>query len=245
VHGLSFDKGFFWGYYPFIYSNGGDIVNEDGSQLKLNEPAAVEAMERLRALIWEDHVTATPEQDKNLPPRTVLMQTGKLAMDMGGQWNLLDYSTMQGLHLGLVVLPKMKEPKTLMLGSPTVIFKNTRHQEAAVKFYKFHNDPQAVDLFGRGLWMPLQKSYYTDPAQIAAWTNNAAHPPESKDALVNYALCCVVPTPHYYVKNFGQISAEAIQPSIDQIWNNQATVKDALEQATIKAAPLLSGRWDK
>jgi multiple sugar transport system substrate-binding protein len=93
--------------------------------------------------------------------------------------------------------------------------------------------------------MPLEQKYYNDPAAVAHWLDNPAHPPEARGALVDYTLCCAVRAPHFYVKNFGEITTEFIQPAMDQIWNNQATAQEALRQATANAAPRLAGRWDR
>ena len=245
VYGVSFVKSAWYSYPPFIYSNGGEIVNEDGTRLTIDSPEAVEAIQRLADLMWVEHVTPTPAQEEQLPSSDVLLQTGQLAMDIRGQWKLLDYASMEGLRYGVAVLPKMKEAKTIILGSPTVIFSDTQHIEAAIKFYKFHNDPKVVDLFARGLWMPLQLSYYTDPQAIASWIDNPAHPPESRHAIVDYTLCCVVRAPHYYVKNFGQISSEAIQPAVNRVWNGEASAAQAMADAVRAAAPLMAGRWDR
>jgi multiple sugar transport system substrate-binding protein len=245
VFGVSFARSAWYSYYPFIYSNGGELVNADGTRLMIDSPAAVEAIERMAALMWAEHVMPTPAQAEQLPPSDALFQTGQLAMDIRGQWKLLDYASMEGLRFGVGVLPKMKEAKTLILGSPTVIFNGTPHLDAAIKFYKFHNDPQVVDLFARGLWMPLQLAYYTEPEAIAAWIDNPAHPPESRQAIVEYALCCVVRAPQYYVKNFGQIASEVIQPAIDRVWNREVSAAQALAEAVETAAPLMAGRWDR
>jgi multiple sugar transport system substrate-binding protein len=244
TYGVTFAK--WWvGYYPFIYSNGGEIVNSDGTRLLLDSPEAVEAMQRLADLMWVYQVAPTPLQEQRLPAVEALMQTGQAAMVIDGQWKLLDYASTSGLNYGVAVLPKMKTPKTLILGSPTVIFAGTQHLEAALEFYKFHNDPSVVDLFARGLWMPLQQSYYTEPTAIAVWLDNPAHPPEARGALVDYTLCCVVRTPHYYVKNFGQIADAAIQPAVDALWKNEATATAAMAQAVQSALPLMAGRWDQ
>jgi multiple sugar transport system substrate-binding protein len=245
VYGVSFVKSAWYSYPPFIYSNGGEIVNEDGSRLMIDSPEAVEAIQRLADLMWVERVTPTPAHADQLPPSDALFQTGQLAMDIRGQWKLLDYASMEGLRYGVAVLPKMKEAKTLILGSPTVIFSGTQHIEAAIKFYKFHNDPKVVDLFARGLWMPLQLSYYTDPQAIASWIDNPAHPPESRQAIVDYTLCCVVRAPHYYVKNFGQISSEVIQPAVNRVWSGEVSAAQAMAEAVRAAAPLMAGRWDK
>jgi multiple sugar transport system substrate-binding protein len=247
VYGLSFgtEHWSYTDYYPFIYSNGGEIVNDDGTRLMLDSPEAVDAIQKLHDLLWLHHVAPTPAEAERRPTGDVQFQTGKVAMVISGQWKLLDYAAMEDLNLGVAVLPKLKEPKTLILGSPTVIFSNTPHPEAALKLYKFHNDPQQVDLFARGLWMPLQEKYYTDEASIALWIDNPAHPPESREAILAYTLCCVVRTPHYYVKNFGQIADEVIQPAMEQVWNDTTSVADAMARAVTEAALLLNGRWDR
>ena len=245
TYGVSFEEDAWYGYLPFIYSNGGSVVNDEGTALLLNSPEAVEAIQRLRDLMWVHHVMPTPEQQRQLPTSDAMMQTRQLAMDIRGQWKLLDYASMDGLDFGVAVLPKMREAKTIILGSPTVIFAGTQHTEEAIKFYKFHNDPKAVDLYGRGLWMPLQQSYYLQPDAISSWIDNPAHPPESRSAIVEYTLCCVVRTPHYYVKNFGQITTDVIQPAVDRVWNNEATSAEAMAQAVEDAAALMAGRWDR
>jgi multiple sugar transport system substrate-binding protein len=244
VYGVTLDDEW-WAYYPFIYSNGGEIVNEDGTRLLLDSPEAVEAIQALADLMWVHHVAPTPIALQQLPTPDVLLQTGQLGMLIHGQWMLIDFASMDGLNYGVAVLPKLKEPKTMIFGSPTVIFAGTQHLEAAIQFYKYHNDPQVVDLFERGLWMPLDRAYYTEPAQIAAWLDNPAHPPEARGALVDYTLCCVVRDPHYYVKNFGPIDDEAIQPAIDRVWWNLATPAEAMAAAVAAAAPLMAGRWDQ
>jgi multiple sugar transport system substrate-binding protein len=245
IFGVSFAKSAWYSYPPFIYSNGGEIVNDDGTRLTIDSPEAVEAIQRLADLMWVEHVMPTPAQAEQLPPSDAMFQTGQLAMDIRGQWKLLDYASMEGLRYGVAVLPKLKEAKTLILGSPTVIFSGTQNLDAAVKFYKFHNDPKVVDLFARGLWMPLHVSYYTDPQAIASWIDNPAHPPESRQAIVDYTLCCVVRAPHYYVKNFGQISSEVIQPAINRVWSGEVSAAQAMAEAVQAAAPLMAGRWDR
>lgn len=244
TYGVSFNKQWI-GYYPFIYSNGGEIVNTDGTRLLLDSPEASEAIQLLSDLMWVHHVAPTPSVEQHLPASEALMQTGQVAMVIDGQWKLLDYANMQGLSYGLAVLPKMKAARTLILGSPTVIFAGTQHLPEAIEFYKFHNDPQVVDLFARGLWMPLQEAYYTEPEAIASWLDNPAHPPESRQVLVDYTLCCVVRTPHYYVKNFGQIADVAIQPAVERVWENQASAAEAMAEAVQTAQPLMAGLWDQ
>lgn len=246
TYGAAFDKTYEgWTFYPFIFSNGGHLVNELGTQLLIDSPESAQAMQNLADLMWVHHVTPTPQQDANLPGYVTMLQTGNLAMHISGHWSLLDYASVEQLNFGVGVLPSLKTPVTVVLGSPTVIFADTGNKDAAIRFYKFHNNPEAVDLFARGLWMPLQKAYYTDPAKMGYWLDNPAHPLEMQPAFTDYILNYSTPLPSYYLRNYAEVLDKAIQPAVEKIWNNQASAADALRQAVLDAAPLMQGRWDR
>lgn len=246
AYGAAFDKTYEgWTFYPFIFSNGGEVVNEDGTRLLLDSPEAIEAMQAMGDMMWVDRVSPTPADDANLPGYVTMLQTGSLAMHISGQWTLLDYASVQGLQFGVGVLPRFKTATTVVLGSPTVIFAGTRHRDAAIRFYKFHNNPQAVDLFARGLWMPLQKEYYTEPDKMKLWLDNPAHPVEAHPAFTDYVVNHSRQLPSYFVRNYAQVLDKAIRPAIQRIWNNEATAAEALRQAVIDGEPLLQGRWDR
>jgi len=246
TYGAAFDKSYEgWTFYPFIFSNGGQVVNEDGTRLLLDSPEAAQAMQNLADLMWVHHVTPTPQQDQNLPGYVTMLQTGNLAMHISGQWSLADYASLKDLSFGVAVLPRLQKPATVILGSPTVIFAGTKNKDAAIRFYKFHNNPEAVDLFARGLWMPLQEAYYTQPDKMKYWLDNTAHPASMQAAFTDYILSYSKPLPSYYLKNYAQVLDQALRPAIDRIWNDEASAEEALKEAVEAAGPLMSGRWDQ
>jgi multiple sugar transport system substrate-binding protein len=246
TYGAAFDKIYEgWTFYPFVFSNGGQVINDDGTRLLLDSPEAVQAIQNLADLMWVHHVTPTPEQDTNLPGYVAMLQTGNLAMHISGQWSLLDYASVKDLKFGVAVLPSLKKPVTVVLGSPTVIFAGTRNKDAALRFYKFHNNPEAVQLFARGLWMPLQGIYYTDPAKMRFWLDNPAHPAELRPVFTDYVMNNTTPLPSYYVRNYAEVLDKAVRPAMESIWNNEATAAEALRQAVAAAQPLMQGRWDR
>lgn len=244
TYGISFPQ--WWGgYLPLVYSNGGRFASEDGTELLLNQPEAVEVLQKMQDLIYVHHVAPTPAQSRAFPSADVMMQTGKVAMTMDGHWKVLDFSQL-GMDWGMAVLPKFKEPVTILLGAPTVIFAATEYPDAAFEFYKFHNNPEYVDLFKRGLWMPLQETYYTDPEKTAAWLEGeeGVYPPEARDVLIDYTLNHTpLQPPTYWLKNFGQIESEALNPALEGLWNGTLSAQEAMDQAAEKATPLLEGRW--
>lgn len=244
--GAAFDKIYEgWTFYPFIFSNGGQVVNEDGTRLMLDSNEAAEAIQALADLMWVQHVAPTPAQDTALPGYVTMLQTGNLAMHIAGQWNLLDYASVNNLNFGVAVLPRFKVPMTVVLGSPTVIFADTPNKEAALRFYRFHNNPESVDLFARGLWMPLQEEYYTQPEKMNSWLDNPAHPLEMRPVFTDYVVNYSTPLPSYYLRNYAEVLELAIRPAIEKIWNNEATAADALREAVNVGLPYMQGRWDR
>ena len=175
-------------WYPLLLSNGTDFANEDGSKSLLDSPEAIQVFQNLTDLMYKHRVAPTPTQlGNNAPSTTVQLKTRRIAMVFDGQWTLLDLS--QGnLDFGIGVLPKLQTPMTASMGGATAIFSSTDHPEDAVEFYLYHNDPTKVDLFSSGLWMPLEKKYYTDQADIDLWTKNDVHPPEYRTAVIDYTL---------------------------------------------------------
>ena len=93
--------------------------------------------------------------------------------------------------------------------------------------------------------MPLQKTYYTEPAKMKLWLDNAAHPTEARPTFTDYIANYSRPLPSYYLRNYAAVLDEAIRPALDKIWNNQAPAADALSEAVRAAAPLMQGRWDR
>ena len=94
--------------------------------------------------------------------------------------------------------------------------------------------------------MPLQEAYYTDPEKTASWLDGeeGVYPPEARDVLIDYTLNHTpLQPPTYWLKNFGQIESEALNPALEQLWNGTLTAQEAMDQAAQKATPLLEGRW--
>ena len=247
TYGVSFAK--WWAVYlPFVESNGGTFANDEGTELLLNQPEAVEALQRLHDLIYVHHVSPTPTQGEALPAAAeVLMQTGKVAMTFEGHWKVLDFSQLPSLEWGMGVLPYFDTPATMLVSAGTVAFADTPCPEAALEFYAYHNDPENVDLFRRGLWMPLQLEYYTDPEKQAEWLEGeeGVYPPEAKTVLGEYVLNnATVRPPETYLRNSAQLFSEIVDPTFDTFWNDpEATAQAVTDEIVASASGVMEGTW--
>lgn len=238
-------------YFAFLYSNNVDIISEDGKTFGLDSPEAIEVYQALSDIRNVDHIAPTTSQSENLPGFSTLLQTGKVAMVVEGQWMLLDFDKMKresNFNFGIGVLPMFQRPATLIYCMPIGIFNSTKHKEETLDFYKFLMDPQQNDLFATGLWMPINKEYYTDESMMKYWIDNAAHPPEYKQAVVDYALCCSHVEPAMNVKNFGVVYDELIGPQLEQVWSGERPAAEVLPEIMVEANKKMAvegGRWDK
>ncbi|MGH2551803.1 MAG: ABC transporter substrate-binding protein [Thermomicrobiales bacterium] len=239
-YGLTFPT--WWlGWYPLIRSNGGDVTDEAGTTCLLNAPEAVEIFQKLQDLIYVHHVAPTPTAAEGLPASAQQLQTGRVAMTIDGQWALLDMAAAK-VPLALGVLPVFKTPVTNIVGATTVVSPKSDHLDAALAFYFFLSDSgQVLDLCKSGLWMPTDATYYTDETLIASWTDNEVHPPEYKEAAMDYVMGYSVIGP-ILIKDWSTISSR-LDSHLDKVWSNDSSAQEALDAATAEIQPMLTGRY--
>jgi multiple sugar transport system substrate-binding protein len=228
-------------WYGFLRSRGVDFVDESGKKCLLDTPEAIEVVQNLQDLIYKHHVAPTPAQagGADAPATNVQLQTRRIAMVVDGQWVLLDMSQ-SDLEYGIGVLPKYQEPFTTSLGGATAVFADTNNLDQAIELFVFHNDPDSVDLFKDGLWMPLDKKSYSDPAAIDKWVKNDVHPPEFKTAVVDYTLNHSVTAFGQTLKNMDNIN-EVLTPALQEIQTGKRPAKAVLTEVVPKINERLQG----
>lgn len=243
-YGFQFDN-----YLPYymsgVMSNDGNFISKDGKDFGLTDPKAIEALQKYADLINVDHVAPSPVQMKSIPDTSIALASKKIAMTLSGNWALLDFAQ-QDFKMGIGVLPKFADSKTLISGGSTSIFKTTKHPEEAWLLLKWLANPEtSLELYSSGLWMPVLKSWYTKPELLAKWaTGNKAHPDEYVDAMVKPAMNKAVVSPAFNVKNYGEIRA-IVDPALDKVWLGQQSAKDAMNSIADKVKPLVKGYYGK
>lgn len=234
-----------FGWYPLVRSNGGEAVDDSGTDFVLNGAEGVQVFQDLQDLTFKHRVAPTPAQlatgGAGVPTTPRLLQTRRVAMAMDGQWLLLDMAQ-SNLDYGIGVLPKYQEALTVGFAAGTVAFTGKGHDDETVELYMFHNDPRYVDLYKDGLWMPLEEKFYSDQAAIESWTKNDAHPPEFRTAVVDYTLNNSVRQYDQSLKNTDNI-AEVMTPALQQIQNGKRPAKEVLDELKPKVDKLLQGYY--
>jgi multiple sugar transport system substrate-binding protein len=228
-------------YLPMVWSNGGDFADETGRTILVDRPEFVTVIQRMADAWNKEHVSPTMTARGALPGMATSLETGKVAMHIGGQWELETLSQGQ-FPLGIGVLPRFRQPATVVMGFGSVIFAATRHPEEAWQLLKFSKDARnAPELYQNGLWMPIQRRYYT-PKGLAFWTQNRAHPPEYRTAVVDVMERFGRPSPSVWLKNWPAMQEE-ITAALDPVWMGRQSAASALRAVRPRLQRLAAGKW--
>jgi multiple sugar transport system substrate-binding protein len=229
-------------WYSLVLSNGGSYLSEDGTRFTLNEPEAVEAIQKIADLINVYHVSPSSAQATTLPSNSVSLQTRRVAMAINGSWTHADLAQAEELNWGVGVLPILKEYKSYFHGGSLVIFKSTSNLEASLKLHNWIINPaNQLDLH-RGLWIPQLASWYTDPEKIELWAKEGepGRPVGFQDAVMRSTFEHSEPSPENCIVNFAEIDA-IVSAALDNVWNGTMTAQQAMDEAAVKAEPFIAG----
>lgn len=215
-------------YLSFVYSNGGDYITKEG-EFVLNQPEAVEALQNIADVINVEHLAPSPIQAKAIPSPVISLQTGKVAMLVGGQWNCLDLGNAE-INFDLAPIPVYKKIGCIVQGGTVVMSAESKYPEAAWELWKWMYNPEAVlDLHATGLWMPAMKAWFTDEELLNKWAiGNKYHPEGFKQTFIDPLLEDATSYTSMYVENFGAIDA-LVGPALDPVWLGEQDAQSALD----------------
>jgi multiple sugar transport system substrate-binding protein len=117
---------------------GGHFVDpDDPTRCLMAEPEALEAMEWLRARMWDDKVMATPLDVQNMSTHEAF-SAGRVAMVEDGSWALKDILANANFRVGVAPFPSGPARRvTLATTDGFGIYAGTRQPEAAWELLKF------------------------------------------------------------------------------------------------------------
>jgi multiple sugar transport system substrate-binding protein len=152
-------------YFPFLWSNGGDVVDASGNPT-LNSPQAVEALTFYDSFFKEDLTPKSVPEGFDITPAFV---TGDNPMFFSGPWHLGLIKTAGGAGFdakwAIAPMPKKASGTSFLGGSNVVVFKNSKNKDAAWAFVKFLSDPKTQALwYTTATDLPAVQAGWDDPA---------------------------------------------------------------------------------
>ena len=139
---------------------GGHMVDpEDPTRCMLAEPEAVEAMEWIRARMWDDKVMATFLDVQNVGTQKAFID-GRLAMVEDGSWSLNDILANANFRVGIAPFPAGPVRQvTLATTDGYGIYSETKHPDEAWELVKF--------LTGKEYGLALARASFLQPAKAS------------------------------------------------------------------------------
>ena len=207
--------------YPWILTNGGQVLNATQSQFVANNPAAIEAAAFVRGLVTKG-LANSPGGSYN---QWSAMAAGSLGMFGGGVWPNDDIPLPQAqINKQFAIAPW---PKQAGNGTPVGLaglpmFKSSKNKKALWEFIKFSisEDFQQTNVLAFSGGMPMRSS----AAKIAA----AGMPPGADNFISELAYSTMI---------VGVPNGSAVENEISTVWEQILTgsVSPAAGMATMQA----------
>ena len=223
-----------WHYWPLLWQNGGQILNDDQTKATFNSPEGVKALEVLRAMAVDDKSMYLDQSDEKYPQ---LMYDGKVAMIIGGPWLLYDLQQKK-VSYGATWLPGTNGDHQTVSGPDVwVAFDHSDANRAAATtdFLLWLTSPEIDERWNLAYGnLPLRTSESTSPA-FKTWASTYA-----PGAEVFFANLANAKTPRPTVEGYTEMS-KYVGEAISEVLQGSAQPKEALDAAAAKSTDALSG----
>lgn len=154
-------------YLPFLWSNGGKIVDDAGA-FTLNSPAAIEALAYYDSFFEEGLSPKSVPEGFDITPAFV---SGTHPMFVSGPWHVGLIETAGGADIegkwAVVPLPGKDGPPGVSWvgGSNLVVYKDSKNKDAAWAFVNFLSQPATQVLwYGKATDLPAVQAAWDDQA---------------------------------------------------------------------------------
>jgi len=155
---------------PFLYMNGGSILNEDGTKAGINTPQGLEYLKYIETWSKEGLISKTsPSSNDNADE---IFASGTVAMEFGGNY-IMSYldENMKGQKWGVTYMPQ-KNGKTGsdMGGNALGVFAKSKHPKEAAKFVEFMTNAENSKQFCEVTnFLPVRKSVSQETMKFATY----------------------------------------------------------------------------
>jgi multiple sugar transport system substrate-binding protein len=222
-------------FYPWLWQNGGDVFNEDGTEVIFNNDAGKEAAE-----FYVNLANYSPPDyyNSNSYDGRVAFATGQVGMYVAGAWfvaTLADqYPDIDG-KWSTAPLPQRKRCATTIAGDALAIPSLSKNQDAAWKWIEYLSAPQNMALWNAGT--PSEPGSLLAP-RTSLLTNPALF--ENSPLLKGFAdqMACGVSGGAANPK--GPEIEQALNDALGRAIYGEVGASDALDEAALEVEDILA-----
>jgi multiple sugar transport system substrate-binding protein len=218
----------FWEFYKKAAQNGCEFFNEDKTEVTINSPACVGALETMVSFV--DTGVMPSDADMGGVSDGDMFTAGQIAMDVTGIWMFAAFEG-AGFEWDIQVEPGLENQATHFFANAVSVFAATKHPEAAWEWAKFFtSSPDMAEIRVASAWeLPALNNpeYFEDYLALS--------PPENRAAVFESLEYAIVP-PVIERQNEMQ---DIINNLLDLVKLGQLTPQEALDQAKAEIEALL------
>ena len=214
------------GYWNFIYENGGQVINDDGTQVLLDQPAACDAIDYLYSFV-ADGLSPDGATMSSISPSTQLFPGGRVAMMAGGSWLAKTYADAEP-NIDVAPLPKEVKRASIIHGLGNVVWSKTQHPDEAWQFVEFLGSDKAATILAQsGTVIPAYNGFQD------AWVESV---PDMNLQVFMDATKYAVPYP---TAAQGMEWNAKVTEVLGEVWNGNQPIDGACQRAAEAADAVL------
>ena len=211
----------FWEFYKKAAQNNCRFFNDDKTEVLINSPECVEALQTMVDMVKTDKVVPSAADMGGQSDGDMFM-AGKLAMDVTGIWMFSAYKDAP-FQWDVTVEPGMANKATHFFANGVSAFAATKHAQEAYEWIKFFtSDPEMANIrIASGWELPALK----DPTLFEDYLSQT--PPDNRQAVIDSLEFAVVPP---VIVRQSEMQ-DGINKLLEQVMLDQLTPQEALDQA--------------
>ncbi|RUT31714.1 maltose ABC transporter substrate-binding protein [Paenibacillus zeisoli] len=230
-YGIMWETGNMYFNYPFIATTGGYIFGKDGTDkddIGINSPGAIEGLkvyQSLKAILPVKSGDITPDIKRSL------FNSGDVAMDINGPWELAGYKTALGDKLGVAPIPSIGGKPAVSFAGIKAWYVNayTKYPNASKLFAEFASSKDAQLLLNEKVGSIPTNNEALESDQIKNDPFISAFAEQTKSS-----------QPMPSIPEMGNIWSP-VNAALPEIWDNGKDPKATLDKAAQQIKDLNNG----
>lgn len=211
----------FLSYY--LAANGGGILSDDSSSLKIDKKESIEAFNLYSKLVNEYNVIPNKAQVGSKTSAQMFIN-GELAMYLGGRWMVPKFREVISFDWDIVAFPSSTNNKLYVDSSAWAVTKKSKNKAEAIKFVQYLSSDEVMGKLAQtGLIIPAKKNVAEKMIKTEKYPSNSI---VFIDMLEN-----TKPTP--VNENYSSIN-DIITQKVISIISGSSSFEEAFDEKTIE-----------
>lgn len=219
----------FWEFYKKAAQNNCEFFNEDQTEVLINSPECVAALETMLSLL-DEGVMPSNEEMAGVSDGDMFIN-GELGMLVSGIWMFAAFESAP-FNWDIQIEPGMETQATHFFSNSVNVFAGTKNPEAAYEWVKFFtSDPNMAEIrINTGWELPT----LDNPEYVAGYL--AQSPPDNRQAVFDSLEFAIVPP---VIERQNEMT-DAVGAALEQAVLGILTPQEALDQAKLDVEALLN-----